>query len=122
MIVRLAAETVTGLGERKRLENFMAIHHTCVCPYTFSIPMRVFGPQAAHPSQGRQEGIFPALEPRVVSQQGLRPVGSLYHPIALSISRQADQSTYYELSTAPSPLAPLDARPGCRRESPMKAA
>lgn len=65
---RLAVKMVSGPGEGKGLENFMATYHTCLCPITSSAPRRVFGPRAAHPSGGGQEGIFPALEPRVVSQ------------------------------------------------------
>lgn len=68
MIVRLAAETVTRLGEGKGLENVMTTNHACVCSYNLLSAVRVFGPQATHPSQGGQEGIFPALEPRMVSQ------------------------------------------------------
>lgn len=84
MIVGLAVEMVTRLGEGKGLENFVTTHHACICSYNLLSPMRVFGPQAAHPSQGGKEGIFPGLEPRAVLQQGLCPLGSLCHPMALS--------------------------------------
>ena len=71
-IVRLAAEAVIRLREGTELENFMTTHHAYVCSYNLLSLRRVFGPlQAAHPSPGGQEGIFPALEPRSVSQQGL---------------------------------------------------
>ena len=113
-------EMVTGLGEGKGLENFVTIYHTCSCPYD-RLKLRVFGPLATHPSQGGQEGIFPALEPRAISQQGPWPMGSLHHPIVPSISWQGDWSAYPMLSTVPSPLPPLV---GLEEVSigPMKAA
>ena len=82
---RLVVKMVTGPGEGKGLEYFMITYHACLCPITSSTPMRVVGPQAAQPSGGGQEGIFPALESRAVSQQGLSVMDSLCHPIRLSI-------------------------------------
>lgn len=61
---------VTGLGEGKGLENYMTITTPAAVPMT-AFNLWVFGPLATHPSQGGQEGIFPALEPRAISQQGL---------------------------------------------------
>lgn len=56
MIVGLAVEMVTRLGEGKGLENFVTTHHACICSYNFLSPMRVFGPrQPIPPKVGRKE-------------------------------------------------------------------